>query len=321
MKIVILDGFTANPGDLEWQRLHSLGDLHVFDRTSEDKIIERCEGAEIVFTNKTPISAETIASLPLLKFIGVLATGYNVVDIKAAGEQGIVVCNVPSYSTMSVAQNVFALLLDITNDVAHYTSEVKSGRWSACEDFCFTDSSLTELAGKQMGIIGFGNIGLRVAAIADAFGMTVAVHTSRSSSEVAPYNKMDLDTLFSTSDVISLHCPLTDKTFHIVDREKLSLMKPSAILINTGRGPLVDEKALADALNQGKIAAAGVDVLSQEPPSAENPLLSASNIRITPHISWATVEARKRLIDISVENLEAFLSGKPQNVVNTEMLK
>lgn len=316
MKIIILDGFTANPGDLEWKRLESLGNLTVFDRTSPGQVILRCHGAEIVFTNKTPMTAETLRQLPDLKFIGVLATGYNVVDVDCASKLGITVCNVPSYSTMSVAQNVFALILDITNSVAHYTSEVKAGKWSACEDFCYTDTPLMELAGKRLGIIGFGNIGKQVASIGMAFGMTVAAYTSKSQETIGPVIKADLDTLFATSDIISLHCPLTDETRHLINSERLAMMKPTSILINTGRGPLVDEEALANALKNHQIAAAGVDVLTDEPPQKDNPLLAAPNIRITPHISWATFEARKRLLDISVQNLECFLSGSPQNVVN-----
>lgn len=315
MKIVILDGFTANPGDLDWQRLESLGTLVVYDRTAESEVAERCAGAEIVLTNKTPLKSDVLAELPSLRYIGVLATGYNVVNVETAAKLGITVCNVPAYSTMSVAQNVFALILDITNCVAHYTEEVKSGKWSHCEDFSFVDTNLIELAGKQMGVVGFGAIGSSVAKIAEAFGMKVVAFTSRDENEIFPVAKMDLDELFRTSDIVSLHCPLTDKTYNLVDERRLSLMKKSAILINTGRGPLVDENALAEALNSGKIAAAGVDVLSQEPPAQDNPLLSAVNIRITPHISWASKEARKRLLDISVENIEAFLAGRPQNVV------
>lgn len=315
MKIVILDGFTANPGDLEWSRLASLGDLTVYDRTNPKDVVDRCKGSSIVFTNKTPISGEDMASLPELEYIGVLATGYNIVDIQTASSLGITVCNVPSYSTMSVAQNVFSLLLDITNNVAHYTKEVIDGRWSECEDFSFTDTTLTELAGKQMGIVGYGAIGQQVAKIAFAFGMSVAAHTSKPEKDIRPAFKLGIDELFQTSDVISLHCPLTDETYHLVNEQRLSLMKPSSILINTGRGPLVDEEALAKFLREGRIAGAGVDVLSQEPPKADNPLLKVPTIRITPHISWATKEARSRLLEISVENLECFLSGKPQNIV------
>lgn len=316
MKIVILDGFAANPGDLEWSELEKLGNLTVYERTDAADVVERCDGAEIVFTNKTPVSGESMRHLPELKFVGVLATGYNVVDINAARELGITVCNVPAYSTMSVAQNVFALILDVTNSVAHYTGEVKAGRWTRCEDFCFTDTTLVELAGKKIGIVGYGAIGRQVGRIALAFGMEVLAHTSKSPEEIAPAVKVDLDTLFRESDIVTLHCPLTEETRHIVDEKRLRLMKPTSILINTGRGPLVDEKALAEALSKGWIAAAGVDVLCHEPPKADNPLLTAPNIRITPHISWATVEARKRLLDISVENLRAFLAGNPQNRVS-----
>lgn len=316
MKIVILDGFTANPGDLDWKRLESLGDLTVYDRTDSSLVVERCRDAEIVFTNKTPLTGHDIEMLPNLRFIGVLATGYNVVDLTATESKGITVCNVPSYSTMSVAQNVFALLLEITNRVGHYSRKVKEGKWCECEDFCFADTPLMELSGKQIGIVGYGSIGRRVAAIATAFGMSVAVYTSKSREEVLPAMKMDMDNLFATSDVISLHCPLTESTYHLVDKTRLGLMKKSAILINTGRGDLVDEEALAEALKNGSIAAAGVDVLSNEPPRRNNVLLKAPNVVITPHISWATKEARKRLINISVSNLEAFLEGHPRNVVS-----
>lgn len=315
MKIVVLDGLTANPGDLEWSELEKIGDLIVYDRTSHADIQSRCEGAEIVLTNKTPLDGPTLRALPCLRYIGVLATGYNVVDVKTARELGIMVCNVPSYSTESVAQNVFALLLDITNGVAHYTREVLSGRWSECEDFSFSDTPLVELSGKQMGIVGYGAIGQCVARIAMAFGMRVAAFTSKSEAAIAPVAKMGLDELFATSDVVSLHCPLTPETERIVDGRRLALMKPTAILINTGRGQLIDEEALAEALAERRIFAAGVDVLSQEPPLPSNPLLKAPEIRITPHISWATKEARTRLLDVTVANLQAYLAGRPINVV------
>lgn len=316
MKIVILDGFAANPGDLEWTRLEKIGELTVYDRTESAEVVERSKDAEAVFTNKTRITAEDMAKLPELKFIGVLATGYNVVDVVAAREKGITVCNVPAYSTMSVAQNVFALILDITNSVGHYTRKVKEGKWSESEDFCFIDTNLTELAGKKMGIIGYGAIGKQVGRIAVAFGMEVYAHTSKDAKTIAPVVKLGLDDIFRTCDVVSLHCPLTETTFQLVNEERLALMKPSAILINTGRGPLVDENALAEALKLGKISAAGVDVLSTEPPQKDNPLLSAPNIKITPHISWATKEARKRLLEVAVDNLEAYLAGEPRNTVN-----
>lgn len=314
--IVILDGFTANPGDLSWQALKSLGNLAVYDRTAPQEVAERCAEADIVLTNKTVLKAVTMRLLPRLRLISVLATGYNVVDIKAAAELGITVCNVPSYSTMSVAQNVFALLLDITNEVAHYSTDVRAGSWAHCKDFAYTDTPLIELAGKRMGIVGFGAIGSRVAEIAMAFGMEVCAVSSKSQEHLGSVRKVDMDTLFHSCDVISLHCPLTDDTYHLVDRERLDMMKRSSILINTGRGPLIDEEALAEALNSGKILAAGLDVLSQEPPLSTNPLLSARNCRITPHISWATKQARQRLLNVSVENVRAFLAGNPQNVVS-----
>ncbi|MCH5215152.1 MAG: D-2-hydroxyacid dehydrogenase, partial [Muribaculaceae bacterium] len=260
MKIVILDAFTANPGDLSWDNLKRFGELEVYPRTSESEIVERCKDAEIVLTNKTPLSAETIGSLPALRYIGVLATGYNIVDVKAARERGIVVCNVPSYSTMSVAQNVFSLLLEITNSVAKYSAEVARGDWANCADFCFINTPLVELAGHQMGIVGYGAIGKRVAEIAMAFGMNVAAYTSKDPQEVAPVKKMTLPELLATSDVISLHCPLTPETKYMINADTLAQMKPSAILINTGRGPLVNEEELAQALKNGVIAAAGIDV-------------------------------------------------------------
>lgn len=313
--IVILDGFTANPGDLSWQALKSLGNLTVYDRTAPQEVAERCAEADIILTNKTVLKGDTMQLLPRLRLISVLATGYNVVDIKAAAELGITVCNVPAYSTMSVAQNVFALLLDITNEVAHYSTDVRAGSWVRCKDFAYTDTPLIELAGKRMGIVGFGAIGSRVADIAMAFGMEVCAVSSKSQERLGSVRKVDMDTLFHSCDVISLHCPLTDDTYHLVDRERLDMMKRSAILINTGRGPLIDEEALAEALNSGKILAAGLDVLGQEPPLSTNPLLSARNCRITPHISWATKQARQRLLKVSVENVRAFLAGNPQNVV------
>ena len=317
MNIVILDGFTANPGDLSWDLLEEMGNLTVYERTLKEDVVERAKDAEIIFTNKTVIDGKAIRKLKKLKFIGVLATGFNVVDIKAAKDEGVTVCNVPSYSTMSVAQNVFALLLDITNSVAHYTEDIKQKKsWSRCGDFAYTDTTLMELSGKKFGVVGYGAIGKQVCAIAKAFGMVPCAFTSKNEEELDGTVKMSLDQLFRECDVISLHCPLTPETEHLVNSERLAMMKTSAILINTGRGPLVDETALADALNKGEIAAAGVDVLSSEPPSEDNPLLCAKNLRVTPHISWATKEARERLMAISVENLRAFLAGEAQNVVN-----
>ncbi|MDE5791252.1 MAG: D-2-hydroxyacid dehydrogenase [Muribaculaceae bacterium] len=317
MKIVVLDGYTLNPGDLSWEELEKLGEVTIYDRTRPEEIVRRAEGAEIILTNKTVIDKEKLEALPELKYIGVLATGYNVVDTEMAREKGIVVTNIPAYSTASVAQMVFALLLAITNGVEHYTLENSNGRWSRSADFCYWDAPLIELSGKSFGIIGFGNIGQSVARIAMAFGMKVLALTSKP-AEALPAGvekASSLDALLSESDVVSLHCPLTDSTRHIINGETLSKMKPSAILINTGRGPLVDEKALAEALNCGKLRGAGVDVLSTEPPLADNPLLSARNCFVTPHIAWATVEARRRLMDIAVSNVASFLAGNPENVV------
>ncbi len=318
MKIVVLDGYSLNPGDLSWTRLQELGDLTVYDRTAPADVIGRAADAEILLTNKTILDREIIQSLPRLKYIGVLATGFNVVDTSAARERGIIVTNIPAYSTASVAQMVFALLLAITNSVEHYTDENRSGRWSRNADFCYWDTPLTELAGKRFGIIGFGNIGSKVADIALAFGMKVMVLSSKPACSLpAGVEKADsLDRLLQESDVVSLHCPLTDSTRQMINSSTLARMKPTAILINTGRGALVDETALADALNRGALRAAGVDVLSSEPPTPDNPLLLARNCYITPHLGWATIEARKRLMDIAVANVANFIEGTPTNVVN-----
>ncbi len=318
MRIVVLDGYGMNPGDLSWNDLEKLGDVTVYDRTAPSDVISRASGADILLTNKTVIDRQVIQCLPDLKYIGVLATGYNVVDTSAARERGIVVTNIPSYSTASVAQMVFSLLLAITNDVAHYTADNRAGRWSRNSDFCYWDAPLTELAGKTMGIVGFGHIGSKVAEVALAFGMKVKALTSKSADALpAGVNKADnLDQLLSESDVLSLHCPLTDSTRHLINADTLGKMKPSAILINTGRGPLVDENALAEALNNGKLRGAGVDVLSCEPPTIDNPLLYARNCYTTPHLGWATVEARQRLMDIAVANVANFIESTPTNVVN-----
>ena len=314
MKIVILDGFTTNGGDLSWNGISELGDLTVYDRTAPGEVIDRCLGAEAVLTNKVIITDEVMQALPQLKYIGVMATGYNVVDIDAARRRGIVVTNVPAYSTPSVAQMVFAHLLNITNQVALHDRQVHEGRWAGNQDFCFYSAPLIELAGKQMGIVGLGQTGSAVAKIALALGMRVMAFTSKS-QESLPEGiiKGSLDEMFATSDVVSLHCPLTPDTKHIVNAARLATMKPSAIVINTGRGPLVNEQDLADALNNGTIAAAAVDVLSTEPPAADNPLLSARNCHITPHIAWASQAARARLIDTLTSNLKGYISG---NVVN-----
>ncbi len=318
MKIVVLDGYALNPGDLSWDALAQLGDLTVYDRTSPEDTVERAEGAEIVITNKTVLNAETIRRLPSMKYIGVLATGYNVVDTAAAAQAGIVVTNIPAYSTMSVAQLVFSLILSITGRAEHYTAENRQGRWSSSPDFCYWDYPLTELAGKRMGIVGFGNIGSTVARIAAAFGMQPVIVTSRRQEDLPEgmLKAQSVDDVFATCDIVSLHCPLTDETRNMANARRLAMMKPTAILINTGRGPLVDEAALADALNGGCIYAAGLDVLSTEPPRSDNPLLTARNCFITPHIAWATFEARKRLMDIAVGNVRAFIGGKPVNRVN-----
>ncbi len=317
MKIVILDGFTANPGDLSWKGLEELGMLTVYDRTRPEETVARAAEADIVLTNKVIINREMMAQLPQLKYIGVLATGYNVVDIEAAHERGIIVTNVPAYSTESVAQMVFAHLLTVTNRTEHYALQNRQGRWTKNPDFCYWDFPHLELAGKTFGIVGLGNIGRRVAEIALAFGMQVKALTSKSADTLpAGIEKADLEVLLATSDVISLHCPLTDTTRHLINRETLQRMKPSAILVNTGRGPLVDDQAVASALAEGQLAAFCADVLTEEPPKADNPLLSQPNAFITPHIAWATEEARSRLLQIAISNVQAFLNAKPQNVVS-----
>lgn len=316
MKIVVLDGYGLNPGDLSWGKMEELGELSIYDRTSPEELLSRSISAEALITNKTVISAETIALLPNLKYIGVLATGYNVVDVEAAKEKGIVVTNIPAYSTRSVAQMVFAHLLNITQRVGHYACENQNGRWTHNPDFCYWDTPLMELDGKKMGIVGFGNIGQAVAAIAISLGMEVCIYSSKPQFMLPQgVQRMDMDELFTTCDVVSLHCPLTHETKEMVDAKRLSTMKPTSILINTGRGQLVNEQDLADALNNHVIAAAGLDVLSTEPPKPDNPLLNARNCFITPHIAWATKEARMRLMDIAVENLKAFKNNKIINNV------
>jgi glycerate dehydrogenase len=314
MKIVILDGYGLNPGDLSWAAFESLGDCTVYDRTSPKELLARAEGAEALITNKTVVTAAHVAALPELKYIGVLATGYNVVDVKAAHQRGIAVTNIPAYSTASVAQMVFAHLLNITQRVDDYARQNREGRWAANPDFCYWDAPLTELAGKTMGIVGFGHTGQATARIAQAFGMKVQVYTSKLQA-LLPEGivKCTLDDIFRRSDVVSLHCPLTPDTAHLVSAKRLAQMKPSAILINTGRGPLVDETALAEALQEGRIRAAGLDVLATEPPAPRHPLFGVKNCYITPHIAWATVEARTRLMEIAVENLRAYQQGEEKN--------
>ena len=315
MNIVILDGFTSNPGDLSWKALEELGNVTVYERTKACEAIARAAEADIILTNKVVLGKEEIAQLSHLRYIGVLATGYNVVDIQEAHQRGIIVTNVPAYSTESVAQMVFAHLLTLTNRTEHYAIQNRKGRWTSCQDFCYWDTPLTELAGKTFGIVGLGHIGSRVAQIALAFGMRVKALTSKA-AETLPegIEKVDLNELLAASDVLSLHCPLTDNTYHLINRETLAQMKPSAIIINTGRGPLVDDKAVAEALKQKTLAAYCADVLTEEPPN-DNPLLSLSNAYITPHIAWATTEARTRLVQVAIDNVCAFANGHPQNVV------
>ena len=316
MKIVILDGYTANPGDLSWSELEALGDVTVYDRTKPEDTVARAADAEVVLTNKVVLGRKEIEQLPHLQYIGVLATGYNVVDIAAAHEHGITVTNVPAYSTESVAQMVFAHLLTVTNRTEHYALQNREGRWSGNPDFCYWDTSLTELAGKTMGIVGLGNIGRRVAQIALAFGMQVKALTSKSAEQLpAGIQKADLTELLSTADVLSLHCPLTEDTRHFVNARTLAMMKPSAIVINTGRGPLVNDADVADALSASRIAAYCADVLTEEPPRADNPLLHQPNAFITPHIAWATREARLRLLTTAIGNVRAFVEHHPQNVI------
>ncbi|MBC8470172.1 MAG: D-2-hydroxyacid dehydrogenase [Planctomycetes bacterium] len=317
MNIVVLDGYTLNPGDLTWKDLEALGPCTVHDRSAPEAVVPRAKDAEIILTNKTVLSSDTIKQLPKLKYIGVLATGYNIVDIEAARHKNIPVTNVPTYSTQSVAQIVFAHLLNFAHHTAHHAQTVRSGRWTSSPDFCYWDTPLIELAGLTMGIIGFGRIGRATAKLSIAFGMNVIFYDiAKSSSIPEGCQPAGIDDIFRTSDVISLHCPLTSETKKIINRERLEMMKKTAFLINTSRGPLVDEQALADALNNNRIAGAGLDVLSEEPPGENNPLMKARNCCITPHIAWATIAARKRLLRVAVDNVASFLAGKPQNVVN-----
>jgi glycerate dehydrogenase len=308
MKITVLDGYCLNTGDLSWDPLRAFGEVEVFDRTPADQAVERAAGAAIVLTNKTPLPAAALDQLPDLRYIGVLATGYNVIDIEAAKRNGIVVSNVPTYGTASVAQFVFALLLELCHHVQLHADSVRAGEWTASPDWCFSKSPLVELEGKTMGIIGYGRIGRHTARIAEAFGMSVLWWDR-------PPGLSSLEQLLSGSDVISLHVPLSEETREMIDKRTLALMKPSAILINTSRGPLIQEADLAEALNSGRIAGAALDVLSMEPPPPGNPLLSARNCLITPHMAWATTEARSRLMSAVIENVAAFLSGRPKNVV------
>ena len=317
MRIVVLDGHTLNPGDLSWAELENLGDCTIYDRTPPSETIERAQGAEILLTNKTVLNSDIISQLPNLKYIGVLATGYNVVDTLAAAQHGVWVTNVPAYSTNSVTQMVFAHILHFTNHVSEHSTSVRRGNWCTSKDFCYWETPLMELAGKTMGIVGLGKIGSAVAAAARAFGMRILAH-NRSTPPVVPDGIVitDLESLFRQSDIVSLHCPLNEQNEGFVNAALLGQMKRTAFFVNTSRGPLVDETALADALNQGRIAGAGIDVLSKEPPSPDCPLLTAKNCFITPHIAWATRDARERLMRIAVDNLKSFLRNERVNVVN-----
>lgn len=306
-----------NPGDLSWKGLEELGDVTAYPRTSPDKVVERSRDAEILLTNKVVIGRETIAALPKLCYVGVLATGYNVVDVDAAREHGVTVTNVPAYSTDSVVQMTLSHILNITGRVAHYARLNREGRWSASPDFCYWDTPLTELSDKTIGIVGLGNIGMKVASMARCLGMDVFALTGKDSATLPDgIQKTTLDGLLGVSDVLTLHCPLTEKTRNMINAETIGRMKHGAILINTGRGPLVDEQAVADALVSGQLGGYGADVMCSEPPSADNPLFSAPNAFITPHIAWATLEARQRLMDTAVANVRMFIAGNPQNVVN-----
>lgn len=321
-RIVVLDGFTLNPGDLSWDELKALGDCKIHGRSAPSEVLDRAAEAELVLTNKVPLTREHFAKLAGLKYVGVLATGTNVVDLAAARERGVVVTNVPAYGTASVAQTTMALLLELAQHAGHHSHAVRDGRWTRNPDWCYWDFPLIELEGLTIGIVGLGRIGTAVARLAAAFGMRV-IAAQRQTPSPAPLlasqpgiTRLELEAVFCQSDVVSLHCPLTAETRHLVNAERLSWMKTTAFLLNTSRGPLVDEQALADALNSGRLAGAGLDVLSTEPPTATNPLLTAKNCIITPHLAWATRSARARLMAIAVENVRVFLSGKPKNIVS-----
>lgn len=315
MKIVILDGYTVSQDDLSWSILDELAEIEIYDRTSAEDVVKRCKDAEMVLTNKVVLDSFTLNQLPRLMYIGVLATGYNVVDLEAAEKQNIVVTNIPAYSTKSVAQMVFSHLLNIVSMVGKYAERNREGEWTRSEDFCYLRHNLFELSRKRFGIVGLGNIGMEVAKIANAFDMEVFAYTSKTGELPYGIRRVSIDELFTSSDVISLHCPLNEETHHMVDTKRLKSMKPSAILINTGRGPLVKDDELAEALNANVIAAYGADVMTVEPPESNNPLLKAKNCYLTPHIAWATREARQRLMRICRDNIKAFLDGKPVNVV------
>lgn len=316
MKIVVLDGYAGNPGDVSWEGLKTLGDVTVYDRTPPDQIVARAANAQAVLTNKAPLGADALAQLPGLKYIGVLATGYNIVDIQAARARGITVSNVPDYSTAAVAQLTFALLLELCHRAGDHSSSVHQGRWAGNPDFTYWLYPLRELGGKTMGIVGYGRIGQRVAKIAQAMGMQVLVHSNRPAPQGDGVRSISMEELFAQSDVISLHCPLTDATRGLINRDTIAKMRDGALLINTSRGPVVDEQALRQALDSGKLGGVAVDVVSAEPIRADNPLLGAPNCIITPHFGWAPYEARVRLMDIAVDNLRQFIAGTPVHVVN-----
>ena len=315
MKIVVLDAHTLNPGDLSWAPLEELGECEFYDRTPSELIVERASGADAVLTNKVPMRRETIQAIPTLKYIGVTATGYNVVDVDAAREHEIDVCNAPSYGSESVAQMAMAHILNLAQRIAHHSDEARAGQWANADDWCFWDFPMMELRGRTLGIVGLGEIGSTVAKLGVAFGMRVLAFT-RTPKNIEGVACVDLDSLLRESDVVSLHCPLTPDTEKLIDRGAIETMKPTAVLINTGRGQLVDSQALADALNADRLAGAGIDTLEQEPPPADHPLLSAKNCYVTPHIAWATQAARSRLLQITLDNVRAFIDGNPQNVVN-----
>ena len=317
MQIVLLDGYASNPGDLTWEPLKEMGEVTVYDRTQPSEVVERAHDAEIIVTNKVTLTRQTLEQLPNLRLICVLATGYNTIDTLAARDLGITVCNVPAYSTDSVAQMVFALILNMTNRVAHYARQTREGRWSAAPDFCYWDLPVSELAGKTLGIVGLGHIGAKVASIAREFGMDVFAFTSKNSTDLPDYiQKTTLEGLFGVSDILTLHCPLTPDTHELINARTLARMKRGALLVNTGRGPLVNEADVAAALASGQLGGYGADVMCSEPPAADNPLFAQPNAFITPHIAWASVEARQRLLSATFDNIRAFQNGHPQNVVN-----
>lgn len=316
MNIVVLDGYTANPNDLSWEPLEAFGKLTIYDRTSADELIKRAQDADIILTNKCRLKEEELKQLPKLKYIGVLATGFNNIDIEYAHNHGIVVSNIPSYSTESVVQMTFAHIFNITNQISHYASEVRAGQWSQNPDFCYWNTPLQELAGRTLGIIGLGNIGMRVAQVAHCLGMDVFALTSKEKDQLPTgVQKTTLEGLLGVADILTLHCPLSPDTYHLINEERLAMMREGAILINTSRGALVDEQAVANALESGRLQAYGADVMSKEPPLADNPLLRQAHAHLTPHIAWATLEARQRLIKTAIENVKAFVENQPQNVV------